>query len=73
MNKQSQNQQILNILMTGESITSWDIITRCMITAPTKRISELRAEGHPIKMDWVKYPGKAKKGLYWYDFEQVME
>jgi hypothetical protein len=57
----SQNKQILAALKKGDRLTSLCIILRFQCIKPSNRISELRAEGHPIADRWIKTPGTRKR------------
>ena len=72
MNKQSQNQQILNHLQTGGTLTPLEALGKYDCFRLGARVNDLRNDGHPIITNMVKHGGK-RYASYWYDFEQVIE
>lgn len=55
---QSQNEQILEALMRGETITPFSGYALCGSLAIHSRMAELRAQGHDIKCRMVTRNGK---------------
>lgn len=52
--KLSQGEQILNYLKSGHSLTTLDALNFFGCFRLASRISELRAEGHPIVSEMIK-------------------
>lgn len=53
MNKQTQRIKILDYLRTHPYMTGMDAVTKLGIMSYTKRISELRRQGHEIESVWI--------------------
>lgn len=64
--KQSYKQIILNHLLAGKTISTYEAYDLYDITCFLQRISELRADGVLIQDEMVKRNGKRFK-VYWID------
>ncbi len=50
----TQKDRVITLLSTGRRYSKLDLILKGCGTKPDSRISELRAERHPIKDTWVR-------------------
>jgi hypothetical protein len=61
----TQTAQILNYLLTGESLTPLDALQRFHCFRLGARIFELRQQGEPIKSELVEVNGKHVSRYSW--------
>ena len=64
MNTRTQQAKIIDFLAAGHRASKLQLIKRGYGTKPDTRISELRAEGHDIRDEWVRRNGTRYK-RYW--------
>lgn len=62
--KHTQRSKIIGLLATGRRYSKLDLIHKGCGTKPDTRISEARAQGHPILDEWHKYRGARFKRYY---------
>ena len=55
---ENQKQRILRFLQSGNKLTRLISWSRLGVLEAPARISELRAEGHPIKTEMIKYQNR---------------
>ena len=60
----SQADRIITLLSTGRRYSKLDLILKGCGTKPDSRISELRADHHPIRDAWVR-SRNARFKVYW--------
>lgn len=58
MERQTQNQRILEYLEGRDWVSAWTIVNLCRVLSLTRRIYELRVAGNVIEMRWVELGGK---------------
>ena len=64
--RQTQNQQILEFLKGGRSITPIDALQHIGCMRLASRVNDLRREGHDIKMEMAHNPDTGKRfARYW--------
>lgn len=62
--RQTQKARVINLLATGRRMSKLDLMKAGCGTKPDTRISELRAERHRIKDEWVTRQGSRYKRYY---------
>lgn len=62
--KRTQRDKILSYLRQNGTLTVREAITELNIMSAPKRIEELRKEGYPITLDWVRTENGSRYGVY---------
>ena len=63
-NKQTQRDRVLSRLRTRGGLTVREAVTELNVMSAPKRIEELRDEGYPITLDWVRTESGSRYGVY---------
>lgn len=64
LHKRTQCDRVITLLSTGRRYSKWDLMMKGCGSKPDTRISELRAQRHPIKDAWVR-SRNARFKVYW--------
>lgn len=69
----TQAQTLLNALRNGERLTMLSALQRYQVMACSQRMTDLRAEGHPIQSRMIELPNGKRVAEYWLEAPVQLE
>jgi hypothetical protein len=69
----SQKNQILIELLAGKKLTIREIFTDLNINSPSKRLSEIKADGYPLIIEEDKGVNQSGRATHWTTYRMDMD